>query len=356
MKIAIDARELHDKPTGVGRFLAEILAVWKTMPEAQAQEFVLLAPDGVAQSNGILWEQVVLARLVRAARADVLFSPAYSGPMFPPVPMVVAIHDVSFAAHPEWFSWREGARRRTTTQLAARAATRVVTISEFSKREIVAHLGIDSSKVVVAYPGVADLKGPPRISNDLSRSKNLYQAAPTVLFVGSIFNRRHVPELIDGFARLARAHPEARLEIVGENRTAPHIDLAAAVRSAGLHDRIQLRSYVTDQELRTLYAGASAFAFLSAYEGFGLTPVEAMSAGLPVLLLDTPVAREICGDAAMYVTRPDPALIGDALTTLLFDAGERRRLRDAADGLLANYSWTDCAGKVLQVLLASGRG
>ena len=157
MKIAIDARELRDKPTGVGRFLAQILAAWKTIPEAQAQEFILLAPDGMAPRAGILWEQVVLPRLVREARADVLFSPAYSGPMLPPVPMVVAIHDVSFAAHPEWFTWREGARRRTTVQLAARAATCVVTISQFSKREIVAHLGIDSSKVVVAYPGVADL-------------------------------------------------------------------------------------------------------------------------------------------------------------------------------------------------------
>jgi len=134
MKIAIDARELRDKPTGVGRFLAEILAAWKTIPEAQAQEFILLAPDGVAPRAGILWEQIVLPRLVRKARADVLFSPAYSGPLFSPVPLVVAIHDVSFAAHPEWFTWREGARRRTTVQLAARAATRVVTISQFSKR------------------------------------------------------------------------------------------------------------------------------------------------------------------------------------------------------------------------------
>ena len=345
MKIAIDARELRDKPTGVGRFLAEILAVWKTMPEAQAQQFVLLAPDGVAPRKGILWEQVVLPRLVREARADVLFSPAYSGPMFPPVPMVVAIHDVSFAAHPEWFSWREGARRRTTTQLAARAATRVVTISEFSKREIVAHLGIDSSKVVVTYPGVAAAARILRV-----------RETPTVLFVGSIFNRRHVPELVEGFARLARAHPDARLEIVGENRTSPHVDLAGAARAAGLHDRIQLRSYVTDQELHALYASACAFAFLSEYEGFGLTPLEAMAAGLPVLLLDTPVAREICGDAAMYVKRPDPTLIEDALTTLLFDARERQRLREAADHLLEKYSWTECARQVLKVLLASGRG
>ena len=369
MKIAIDARELRDKPTGVGRFLAEILAAWKSIPEAQAQEFILLAPDGVAPRAGILWEQIVLPRLVRKARADVLFSPAYSGPLFSPVPLVVAIHDVSFAAHPEWFTWREGARRRTTVQLAARAATRVVTISQFSKREIVAHLGIDGSKVVVAYPGVADLNGPPRLANDVphaARTDDFSDAArtlrvrdtssQTVLFVGSIFNRRHVPELIEGFARLARDRGDARLQIVGDNRTSPPIDVSDAIRATGLTDRIQLRSYVTDQELQALYAGASTFAFLSEYEGFGLTPLEAMAAGLPVLLLDTPVAREICGEAAIYVERPDPALIEDALATLLFDSGERRRLVDAADRVLAKYSWTECARQVLKVLIASGRG
>jgi glycosyltransferase involved in cell wall biosynthesis len=288
MKIAIDARELHGKPTGVGRFLAEILAAWKTMPEAQEHEVILCAPGDGA---GTVWEQVRLPRLVRETGADVLLAPGYSGPLFCPVPMVVAIHDVSFAAHPEWFSWREGARRRTTTRLAARAAARVVTISQFSKREIVAHLGIASEQVIVAYPGVADLKGPPRMANGSS----------TILFVGSIFNRRHVPELIEGFARLARARPDARLEIVGENRTSPHVELTDSIRATGLADRIQLRSYVTDDELRVLYAGGSAFVFLSEYEGFGLTPLEALSAGLPILLLDTAVAREICGDCARTV-------------------------------------------------------
>ncbi len=380
MKIAIDARELRGKPTGVGRFLAEVLAAWRTMPEAQAHELIMCAPDDDGPSTslgagGTLWEQVRLPRSVRDARADVLFAPGYSGPIFCPVPMVVAIHDVSFAARPEWFSWREGARRRTTVQLAARAAARVVTISQFSKREIVTHLGIDSAKIVVVYPGVADLtlrpfdrlkvapsgvegrqaqghpehsrgmKGPPRMANELSQ---------TVLFAGSIFNRRHVPELIEGFARLARVHPDARLEIVGENRTSPHIDLVDIARATGLGDRVQLRSYVPDDELRSLYAGGSAFVFLSEYEGFGLTPLEALAAGVPVLLLDTPVAREVCGDAAIYVARPDPALIEAALTTLLFDPLERARILTAAQRVLARYSWTDCARQVLNVLISCG--
>ena len=345
MKIAIDARELHGKPTGVGRLLQELLAAWATMPEAQEHEFLPLAPEHSAATGGTLWEQMVLPALARDAGADVLFAPAYSGPILPPMPMVVAIHDVSYAAHPEWFAWREGARRRTSVQLSARAATRIITISEFSKREIVAHLGIDDSKIVVVYPGVTPF------TRGTSGAGRPLAGRQAVLFVGSIFNRRHVPELIDGFARLARANPDVHLDIVGENRTSPHVKLESIVRGTGVGDRIHLRSYVPDEELRGLYAAASAFAFLSEYEGFGLTPLEALASGLPILLLDTAVAREVCADAARYVPRPQPALVEAGLRLLLFDTGERDRILDAATGVLARYSWNDCARRVLRVLV-----
>lgn len=343
MRIAVDARELQGKPTGVGRFLAELLATWKTMAEAQAHEFVLLSPEGT--ERGTLWEQLDLPRLVRGVQPDVLFSPGYTGPIRGRVPMVVAIHDVSFAAHPEWFSWSEGARRRTVTTLAARKAKRVITISEFSKREIVAYLGVDDSKVAVVYPGVSSLA----TGTDVRRR-------PTILFAGSVFNRRHVPELIDGFARIAREHPDTQLQIVGDNRTAPHVDLATVANAAGVADRVHIRSYLPDDELCALYAESAAFVFLSEYEGFGLTPLEALAAGVPVVLLDTPVAREVCDTAAVYVQRPDPVLIADAMRSALFDSHERDRIVNAASRVLQRYSWTDCARAVLAVLVETAHG
>ena len=349
MRIAIDARELEGKPTGVGRFLGELLAAWKTMAEAQAHDFVLIAPQG--HDRGTFWEQIDLPKLVRAAHADVLFSPGYTGPIRSRVPMVLAIHDVSFAAHPEWFSWREGARRRSVTLLAARAAQRVITISAFSKREIVTHLGIHESKVSVIYPGIKAFDAGRRPTGGVGRPVT---GRLTILFVGSIFNRRHIPELIEGVARLAQAHPDIHLQIVGDNRTSPHIDVQALAHATKLADRIHLRSYVPDDQLRTLYAESAAFVFLSEYEGFGLTPLEALAAGLPILLLDTPVAREVCGDAAAYVKRADPLSIEEALRPLLFDGVTRDQLLRAAEGVLPRYSWTDCARQVLRVLVDAG--
>jgi glycosyltransferase involved in cell wall biosynthesis len=355
MRIAIDARELHGKPTGVGRMVRTLLDEWTTMPAAQAHEFISLAPAPERSKGGTLWEQLTLPRLVRQASADVLFAPAYSGPVVSPVPVVVLIHDVSFVAHPEWFGWREGTRRRVTTRLAARAATRIITVSEFSKREIAAHLGIDASKIAVVYPGVTRFRGETSLDTRRANLKGSPSSC-TVLFVGSIFNRRHVPELIEGFTQLARNRPEMRLEIVGDNRTTPHVNLDALVEATGMADRIRLRSYVSDEDLRKRYAEAAAFVYLSEYEGFALTPLEGLASGVPVVLLDTPVAREVYGDAAIYVARPDPTLIADAIHTVL-EPRHRERILQAATSIVRRYSWTTFAEQVLDLLFnAAARG
>ena len=253
---------------------------------------------------------------------------------------------MSFAAHPEWFSWREGLRRRLLTRLSARRAARVITVSDFSKREIVRHLRIPASKVDVIYSAVTagTAAGEPSLPRQ-----------PLVLYVGSLFNRRHVPALVEGFARLLRTHPDARLDIVGDNRTRPHIDVDAVIARANAGDRIRARSYVGDDELAALYRRAAVFVFLSEYEGFALTPLEALGAGVPVVLLDTAVAREIYGPAAIYVERPDPAAIATALARVLDSDAGRQRLLAAAAAQLQRFSWTECAQRTLQILLSSAR-
>jgi len=367
MRIAVDARELVGRPTGVGRYLAEILRAWGDLAGAHAHEFVLCAPDRVpmptslrgeaiaAAGSGTMWEQFTMPRLVARSGADVLFAPGYTGPVLGSladpfsgagVPMVVTIHDVSFAAHPEWFSWREGRRRRIVTRLTARKAARVITVSDFSKQEIVRHLGVSQTRVEVIYSGVTRMtpEGPPHSGGDA-----------TVLFVGSLFNRRHIPELLSGFERVAGRHPSVRLVLVGDNRTRPHIDVDQLIAHSPARDRISARAYVDDADLASLYGQARAFVFLSEYEGFAMTPLEALAFGVPVVLLDTDVAREIYGPAATYVERPDPALIAEGLERALFDEEERTRTLSAAGPQLERYSWRECAQRTLQVLLACAR-
>jgi glycosyltransferase involved in cell wall biosynthesis len=362
VRIAIDARELAGQPTGVGRYLAEIVREWGSMAEALEHEYVFCAPArmtyegplratvAVEHGQGTCWEQRSLARLTRRAGAHVLFCPGYSGPVWASAPpMVVAVHDVSFAAHPEWFRWREGLRRRFVTRGSARRAARVLTLTEFSKREIVEHLGVGPDRVDVVHPGVVGGNA----GRGLGRPANSAATRePLVLYVGSIFNRRHVPETIRGFERLARRRPDVRLTIVGDNRTFPRIDVHRYVRDTS---GIEIMRYVPDDVLSELYSRARAFVFLSEYEGFGLTPLEALAAQVPIVVLDTPVAREVYGAAAVYVSAPDPRRIEEGLELALFDEHVRVTVLREAQSIVARYSWAECARRVLRALVDAAR-
>jgi glycosyltransferase involved in cell wall biosynthesis len=361
MRIGIDARELCGHATGVGRYLAGLLTQWSSDERARRHEFVLYAPEGlnlvldtrhfatrvVGGPPGTWWEQVRLPALVGRDHLDVFFAPGYTTALRFTVPTVVAIHDVSFAAHPEWFTAREGLRRRWLTAQSARRARRVLTISEFSRRELVDRLGVASDRISVIAPGLTSPLTPPSTPAGARRGAS-------VLYVGSVFNRRHLPDLVRAFAPIARAHATARLDMVGDDRTHPRENLAGAIAHEGLHGRAHWQAYVSDADLGALYGRARAFGFLSEYEGLGLTPLEAMEAGVPAVLLDTAVARESCGDAALYVPRGDIPAVTRALEQLLFDESTRERLFAAAPGVLARYDWRRAASDTLAEIERAG--
>ena len=359
LHIAIDGRELVGRPTGVGRYLFEILRVWAADPTLP-HRYTIVVPSTppaslqalgdrlrwvveTTSSPGTRWEQTNLARRVRQAEPDVFFAAGYTAPLRLNVPMVAAIYDVSFFAHPEWFGRREGWRRRWLTRSAGRRAHSIVTISEFSALEIVRWLGVPREKIRLAPPG-APAAGP---MTDGRRE-------PIVLYVGSFFNRRRIPELIRAFAAGSSGVPQAQLILVGDNRTMPRIDTAAVASSAGVHDRVTWREYVSDDELAQLYQRARVFAFLSDYEGFGMTPLEAIAHGVPAVVLDTPVAREVYADGARLVP-PDVTTIGRELASLLTDEAAHARLLAAGRRRLADFSWSRSAAVVLRALEEAAR-
>ena len=362
MRIGIDARELLGRRTGVGRYLADLCTVWRRLPAGGPHRFVLYSP-APGQTPSVLgppfdtetpgpfsyraipgkgdswWEQTRLAAAVSEDPPDVLFAPAYSAPLRVRVPVVLTIHDISFETHPEWFSWREGLRRRWFTRQAARRATQIIAVSGFTRDEVVAHLRLSRSRVSVVWSGIHRPIQTPRVARE-----------PLVLFVGSIFNRRHVPALIRAFARVAARVPDARLVVVGDNRSHPREDPARLADAAGLADRVAVRAYVDDTELAALYARAMVFVFLSEYEGFGLPPLEAMAAGVPTVVGDTPVARELYLEAARRVDVGDVSSIAGAITALLENADERAALLATAAARLPRFTWQRAAEETLAIL------
>jgi glycosyltransferase involved in cell wall biosynthesis len=365
MRVAIDARELCGHPTGVGRYLSGLLDAWSRSDAARRHQWTLVAPaipDGadrfaasvkiVEGNGGTAWEQFSLPGALRADRPDVVFAPGYTAPLTVASPVVLSIHDVSYFAHPEWFAFREGLRRRWLTAWSARRAKAVITISRFSTSEIEKHIGIEPARIHVVPLGISlpDSGSPPALSAVEALAPG--SRNPVVLYVGSVFERRRVDRLIESFDGVVARVPNARLEIVGENRTRqPRIDLDALRRRSAHADRITIRSYVDEATLAQLYRQASVFAFLSEYEGFGLTPLEALMEGVPPVVLDTAVARETCGEAARYVSASaGNDEIAAAIADLLSSPEARQHLLDRAGSVLARYDWDRAAAATLSVL------
>jgi hypothetical protein len=168
MHVAVDGRELAGRPTGVGRYVSQLLAHWQRMPDAARHRFTVYAhasvrvPAGrldlavrhLPGAGGTRWEQATLPAALRRDAPDVLFAPAYTAPLLSPAATVLSIHDVSFAAHPEWFRWREGVRRRLLTRAAAARAATVLTLTQFSRREITRLLGVPDARIRVVPLGL----------------------------------------------------------------------------------------------------------------------------------------------------------------------------------------------------------
>ena len=373
MRIGIDGRELLGNRTGVGRYLAELCDRWRRLPRADGHEFVVYSPQpgdylsdlgwpfeegreeargrfshrSVPGPGGTRWEQTALPAVANADGIDVFFAPAYSAPLRLRSPHVVTIHDVSFVAHPEWFRWRDGVRRRWLTRHAVARAHAVITVSRFSRQEVLQHYDVPAGRVRVVRSGAG--YGQPLAPAAPAMSTRTPKD-PLVLYVGSIFNRRHLPTLIRAFTKVTRWAPTARLVIVGDDRTYPQEDLASVRRASAAADQITLRSYVSEVELDALYQQARVFVFLSEYEGFGLTPLEAMSASIPTVVGDTPVARELYQDGALFVPVRDIARTAAAVTALLGDESLRTRQVTRAARALAALSWERASEETLDVL------
>jgi glycosyltransferase involved in cell wall biosynthesis len=368
LTIGIDGRELQGQATGTGRYLRNLLRVWTRSggdrlivffngpaPADPVLDHPRLAvrPLGTAPTRGIVWQERRLPSAAATEGLDVFFSPAYVCPLRLELPRVTAVHDMSFFAMPEDFSLMEGIRRRALVTAAVRASAAIVTISEFTKREIESFLPGARGRITHVPLGPDD-DLPPAPPRDDAR-RRLGVDGPLVLTVGSIFNRRRVPELLAAIARLASRFPKLVLDVVGENRTQPTLDLPALVRQHRIERHVRLSGFVSESALADRYAAADVAVFLSEYEGFGLPALEAMTRGVPVLASTRPALSEIFGPAASLVDPRDEAGIAAALERLLTDSSLRTSLVERGRALAARYSWQDTAARTREILTAAAR-
>ena len=367
LAIGIDGRELAGRPTGTGRYLRNLLRRWR-----EADDTLLIYFDGPPPadpvldhprirsravgrggSRGLVWQQRWLPPRLREDAIDVLFSPAYSCPLALDLPRVTAVHDLSFFAYPQDFHYLDGLRRRLLVGASLAVSRCVLVCSDFTRREvgrIFPHLAARARHV----PLGPDDDLPPSPPRDASRAR-LGLTGPFVLTVGAVLNRRCIPELLRATARLRRAHPRLVLDVVGENRTHPRVDLASMVREQGLERHVRLSGFVDDAGLAERYAAADAAVFLSEYEGFGLPALEAAARGVPLVASRHPSLGEVLADAAVLVEPRDELGIASALDSVLRDAMLAERLRRRGRTLATRHSWSETAKRTREALGEAAR-
>lgn len=320
--------------TGVERWAREMA---RRLPELDPERYLVMQPPpALSKRPGQAWEQLLLPAAAARHKARAIYNPANLAPIAWPS-NVVQIHDAVAFRHPEWYSPAYVRWQRTVVPRVARRAKLVITVSEWSRAEIMEFLGVPAERIRVV-PGGVD----PRFSAAIDYEPvcaRLGLTKPYVLAIGD---------------RGPRKNLDALRPAVGLLR-AQGIDLVVAGGGRGHQLGSELQGardlgYVADADLPALYAGARAFALPSLHEGFGLTVLEAMAAGVPVVASRRAALPEVVTGAGVLVDPDDWGLFGAALVKAATDKQERTRLSERGRQVAARYTWERAANAVHSIL------
>ncbi len=303
---------------------------------------VVRPPRALAYRAGQAWEQAALPVHARRRGARLILNPANLAPLGWRGNVVV-VHDAVALTHPEWFSRAYRGWHARMLPAVVRRARRVIAVSEFSRAEVAAAVGVDAEVIEVVGGGVGE-RFRPDADVDGARAA-LGLDGPYVLTLGGEGARKNVEAL----GSAARALADRGVALVGAgSRRAHHGEVAgvAGLRALG---------YVDDALLPGLLAGAAAFVLPSLHEGFGLPCLEAMACGTPVVAADRAALPETCGDAAVLVDPARPDDIAEALVSIVDDETGASSLRERGFRRAASFTWERTAEEVDRILSREGR-
>ena len=299
-----------------------------------------------------LWTQMGLAKEVAIHQPDVLFIPAHTMPILhrPSLRSVVTIHDLGYEYLPQYHQFPHKLYLNRTTEFAARHATRLIAVSEFTKQDLIRKLAVPAERISVVYEGV-DLEANKRPSEEHIRQvKQKYGLIrPYIVFVSTIQPRKNLVRLIEAFAQIADQFPQLDLVLAGGKGWLSD-DIYAAPSRLKIEDRIKFLGYIDESDKPALYSGAELTAFVSLFEGFGLPVLESMACGTPTVVANASSLPEVAGDASVLVNPTDVTDIAHGLNKLLSEPRLRRELIDRGFVQAKKFSWQTAAEKTLQVL------
>lgn len=306
-------------------------------------EFIQSGVHATNRSWRLMWEQSILPVKLRSLGIDVILNPGYTGPMVAHCPSVTVFHDLQHLRHPEYFRWYDLPFWKLFLYASAVRSASIIAVSEPTRQDFLTHYKADPARVRTVHHGVD-----PEFFG--IRERHSPEAGPRyVLSVSTLHPHKNFRRLLVAYADFVEKQPAVNLVIAGL-RGFDSAAIAQLILELNLGDKVRCTGWIPREDLYCLFAGADAFIYPTMFEGFGMTLLEAMAAGLPVACSSIEPVRTIAGDAALLFDPGSTSGIEDAFLRITGDEELRSCLRQAGPRRARDFSWDETARATLKAL------
>lgn len=375
MKIGIDARMYGLEHAGVGRYVMKLIEM--VLKYDKSNEYVLfLRPSHASEFENrkrvrvvqtkipiySFTEQLILPIIFAKEKLDILHIPVFNAPLFYPGKYLLTIHDLikhdskglETTTRPLWMYIFLRAGYLFLSALITKRASHIIVPTNFVKEDIVKRLGVPSDKITVTYEAVSSsLKKvllTPHQKHQVLEKYNLKQ--PFIVYTGNVYPHKNVDLLIDAIVQHNQEkETDLQLALIC-SRSIFWNRLNKKIKDRNLDNWIKMLGYVDDKEVSNIYSQALALVHPSKMEGFGLTGLEAMSLGLPVISSNTSCLPEVYGDAAMFFDPYSVTDLVEKLELLIKDVDLRKRMIANGYHQVQKYSWSKMGKETIAVYKA----
>ncbi len=358
MRIAIDARMIrHGSMHGIARYVYQLLRGLSGR-SLKHELFVLINRDSPLE--GCQWganiklvhvnshwisfsEQKELPKILRDLKIDLFHAPSFVAPIVVPCSMVMTIHDLNHMVLPQFYTFFHQIYYQLVVRRSIKKSRFIITVSKFSKKEIVRTLGLDPDKIFVTYNGVSEDYKPIYDRQYLDYVRDIYGLPERFLLCVSN-NKPH-----KNVHQLVRAFCYSSVEIPLVLACPTDANLIKIAENYGKKHLLYFSKFIEEEHLPAVYSLTDLFVYPSTYEGFGLPPLEALACGAPVVVARSSSLPEVVGDNAIFANPFDYKAIAEALEQGVYDGIARETLKRKGLKHAQKYSWDQMIDKTISV-------
>jgi len=301
-----------------------------------------------------LWTRIALPikLYTQKEKLNLFFSPTHYSPLFCPCPTIPTIHDLGYLESKNQFTRKDLYQLINWTKGSLKKASQIITVSEFSKSEILKFYKIDPKKITVAYNGTDNpLKISKKNQEEILSSYNI-QSKDYYLYLGTLKPNKNIPFLIEAFTKYLRSNTDdltSKLVVAGKKGWLFE-EIFDTVKKEGIEDKVIFTDFVSDSQKWTLYKHAKALVLPSLYEGFGIPVIESMKTNTPVIASNIPPLKEVIADNGFYFNpTKQKELVNKFIEIDALKSSEIEKITDKAKTRADFFTWTNTAKSVLKV-------